>query len=138
MGWFDRVHMYVSISLIPRLPCHMGTWERGYVSIYGQLTSTDEDGPEICEPDSNRLTCTGGNNDANRRCGTRAICTAACNCWDGTMNRTTNTQRFTDSTIEGQGNMIVVWQYDVTTVSFPGHAHRLGNYKYTVCQGCSN
>ena len=71
MGWFDRVHMYVSISLIPRFPCHMGTWERGYVSIYGQLTSTDDDGPEICEPDLNRLTCTGGNNDANRRCGTR-------------------------------------------------------------------
>ena len=133
MGWFDRVHMYVSISLIPRFPCHMGTWERGYVSIYGQLTSTDEDGPEICEPDSNRLTCTGGNNDANRRCGTRAICTAACNCWDGTMNRTTNTQRFTDSTIEGQGNIhnscVVVWCYN-SLIPRP--------YMCSVCQGCSN
>ena len=66
-------------------------------SIYGQLNFTDEDGPEICEPASDRC------NDDSQRCGSRTICTAACNCWDGTMNRTTDTPRFTDSSIEGQG-----------------------------------
>ena len=85
-----------------------------------QLNSTDEDGPEICEPDSD--TCNGDN--ANRRCGTRVICTAACNCWDGNMNRTTNTPRFTDSTIEGQG--MIVYMYIIVIVSFPGCGHTLG------------
>ena len=65
--------------------------------MYGQLNSADEDGPEICEPDSERC------NDDNQRCGSRAICTAACNCWDGTMSRTTNTPHFNDTSIEGQG-----------------------------------
>lgn len=76
-------------------------------SLYSLLSlspspSTDDDGPEICEPVSEFLTCN-NSNAADRMCGRQEVCTAACNCWDGTMNRSSNTEQFINSNIEGQG-----------------------------------
>jgi len=67
----------------------------------------DDDGPEICEPVSEFLTCN-NSNAADRMCGRQEVCTAACNCWDGTMNRSSNTEQFINSNIEGQGNNPVI------------------------------
>ena len=65
------------------------------------LPTTDDNGPGICEPVSEFLICNG---DADSRiCGRKDVCTAACNCWEGTMIQSSNSEQFMNLNIQGQG-----------------------------------
>ena len=84
----------------------MSSNKRTSTNVAYPLSSTDNDGPDFCQPsDDEEEFCSGNDDQDGRDCDSDSVCTSSCQCWDGRTMQMEDQVTFDLDGIQDQGIM---------------------------------